>query len=141
MSAFTLSGEIGIDIEQIREDVDIASISKRFFALEEIEALRSLTPELRRETFFRCWTRKEAYLKARGEGLSIPLNQFAVSIQPGEPTAILTSRLDPEEANRWCLKDLHCAEGYAAMVAICGHDWALRCWDWTPDALTPHTAV
>ncbi|MBV9691755.1 MAG: hypothetical protein JO202_18815, partial [Ktedonobacteraceae bacterium] len=71
---------------------------------------------------------KEAYIKARGEGLSRPLDQFGVSLAPGEPAALLETDDDPGEATRWSLRDLSPGSGYLAALAVEGHDWQLRCW-------------
>jgi 4'-phosphopantetheinyl transferase len=90
--AVTRGREVGIDIEHIRSDLEVAEIAERFFSLREVAMLRMLPTEAQRQAFFRCWTRKEAYIKARGEGLSLPLDQFDVSV---EPAAILGTQRDP----------------------------------------------
>jgi 4'-phosphopantetheinyl transferase len=82
------------------------------------------------QAFFHCWTRKEAYIKARGEGLSLPLDQFDVSLVPGEPAAVLGIRQDPSEASRWSLQELDPAPGYAAALAVEAHGLHLACWQW-----------
>ena len=87
---------------------------------------------LRREAFFTCWTSKEAYIKARGEGLSLPLDRFDVSLVPGEPAALLRTLGDPHEACRWSLQALAPGVGYAAALAVEGHGWRLSCWQWAP---------
>jgi 4'-phosphopantetheinyl transferase len=126
----TRGREVGIDLERIRFDLAVAEIAERFFSQQEVAMLRTLPTEVQRQAFFRCWTRKEAYIKARGEGLSLPLDQFDVSLAPGEPAAILGSQLDPSEASRWCLQELTPAPGYVAALAVEGHDWCLTCWQW-----------
>ncbi len=80
--------------------------------------------------FFNCWTRKEAYIKACGEGLSLPLDQFDVSLAPGEPAKLLGTREHPQEASRWCLQELIPAPGYTAALAVEGQGWRLACWEW-----------
>jgi 4'-phosphopantetheinyl transferase len=92
--------------------------------------LQALSPDLQREAFFRCWTRKEAYIKARGEGLSLPLDQFDVSLAPGAPAALLGTRPDSSEASRWSLQNLDPAPGYAAALAVEGRGCRLACWQW-----------
>ena len=79
--------------------------------------------------FFNCWTRKEAFIKAKGDGLALPLDQFDVSLAPGEPAALLRTAWDPQEAARWALQDLAPAPDYRAAVAVAGYDWRLLCWD------------
>lgn len=127
--AVTLGRELGIDIEAIRPRVVQESVAERFFAPAEVAALRSLPPDQQPEAFFACWTRKEAYIKAKGEGLSIPLASFEVSLLPGEPAALHRTETDPEEAARWSLTTLDAGAGYAAALAVEGHDWRLRCWE------------
>jgi 4'-phosphopantetheinyl transferase len=107
-------------------------IAERFFSPQEVAALRPLPTEAQRQAFFRCWTRKEAYIKARGEGLSHPLDQFDVLPVHGKPDAMLRTQRDPSEASRWSLRDLPLAADYAAALAVEGHDWRLACWQW-PD--------
>ena len=130
--AVTRGREVGIDLERIRFDLAVAEIAERFFSRREAAMLRTLPTEAQRQAFFRCWTRKEAYIKARGEGLSLPLDQFDVSLAPGEPEAILGTQPDPSEASRWSLQELTPAPGYVAALAVEGHGWRLACWQW-PD--------
>jgi 4'-phosphopantetheinyl transferase len=128
--AVTRGREIGIDLEFIRCDLETEQIAERFFSRSEIAALRALPLSLRKHAFFLCWTRKEAYIKARGEGLSIPLDQFDVSLIPGEPAALLSTQSDADEALRWSLEELALGSGYAAALAVEGRGWILRCWQW-----------
>ena len=86
--AVTRSREVGIDLEFVRCDLEAEQIAERVFSPREIAELRALPAALRRNAFFLCWTRKEAYIKAKGEGLSLPLDQFDVSLIPGEPAAL-----------------------------------------------------
>lgn len=81
--------EIGIDVEQIREGPAEERIPEMFFSPSEVAALRALAPTQQVEAFYRCWTRKEAYVKARSEGLSIPLDSFDVSLRPQDPAVFL----------------------------------------------------
>ena len=120
--AFTWERKIGVDVEKVRRDFNIEEISERFFSLTERLYLRSLHSEQQYEAFFRCWTRKEAYIKARGEGLSHPLHQFDVSLAPNEAAALLATRPDPAEASRWFLQDLPIGAGYDAAVAVSADD-------------------
>jgi 4'-phosphopantetheinyl transferase len=121
---------LGIDIERIRMDVAIREIAARFFSAGECSALETVAPASRYEAFFACWTRKEAYLKARGDGLSLPLAQFDVSLLPGDPPRLLATRHDPAEVQRWTLSALEGGGGYKAALAVEGRDWKLKCWDW-----------
>lgn len=129
--AFTRHRQIGLDIEYMREDFASEEIAERFFSRREVLTLLGLPAHLRTEGFFNCWTRKEAYIKADGKGLSIPLDQFDVSLAPGEQAALLSTAADAAEALRWSLKALTPGDGYAAAVAVEGHDWKLKCWQYS----------
>ena len=122
--------ELGVDLEYVRRDLEADQIAERFFSQSEIVALRALPLGLCKLAFFLCWTRKEAYIKARGEGLSMPLDQFDVSLIPGEPAALLSTQPDSAEVRRWSLRNLTPAAGYAAALAAQGRDWTLSCWQW-----------
>ncbi len=130
--AVTRHREIGIDIERFRPNVAVERLAERFFSPREAAALCALPEHLRKEGFFNCWTRKEAYIKAEGKGLSIPLNAFDVSLTPGEPAELLRAESHPQETSRWSLQVLNPEPGYAAALAVKGHDWELKCWQWCP---------
>jgi 4'-phosphopantetheinyl transferase len=128
--AVTRDREIGIDIERVRTDLEFQQIAEQFFSPQEFAVLSALPSTIQAEAFFACWTRKEAYLKARGEGLSLSLNQFDVSLAPGEPAALLSANGDPQETSRWSLHELDPGPGYVAALAVEGHSWQLKCWQW-----------
>ncbi len=128
--AVTRGREVGIDLEFVREDFAGFDIAERFFSTREVSALRALPPAARASAFFDCWTRKEAYIKALGEGLSHPLHAFTVSLTPGEPAALLYTDDDPQEAARWSLVELLPGEGYRAALAVEGVTTPLRYWRW-----------
>jgi 4'-phosphopantetheinyl transferase len=115
--AFTRGRKIGIDIEKVRRDFVTAEIAERFFSAAERLALRELPHEQRHEAFFRCWTRKEAFIKALGEGLRHPLDQFDVSLAAGQPPTLLATRPDAGEARRWLLWNVPVPSDYVAALA------------------------
>ena len=121
---------VGIDIERIRPGIADDKLTDSVFAPREIAALRSLPPHDQQRSFFACWTRKEAYVKARGEGLVMPLDAFEVSLLPGDPAALLSTPAEPQEAARWTLCELDVGPDYAATLAIEGHDGRLRLWQY-----------
>ena len=129
LCAFTRCREIGVDIEYIRDLPDADQIAYRFFSADEIATLHALPASQRRQAFFNCWTRKEAYIKATGKGLSQPLDQFEVSLAPTEPASLRSVKGAPEEASRWSLKALTPASGYAAALAVEGHNWRPAFWE------------
>jgi 4'-phosphopantetheinyl transferase len=116
--AFVPEREIGVDVEKIRAQSDVLKMAERFFSDHERQHLRNLQGDELHAAFFRCWTRKEAYIKAKGEGLSLPLHQFDVSIAPDEKQALLATRPDGQEALRWAIGDVPVPSGYAAAIAV-----------------------
>ncbi len=128
--AVTRGRKIGVDLENIRTDFACEEIAERFFAPAEKTRLRAIVPEMKHEAFFNGWTRKEAYIKARGQGLAFPLHQFEVSLTPGEPAALLDVAGDFFETSRWTLRELEPGPDYAAALAVEGRDWQLKCWQW-----------
>jgi 4'-phosphopantetheinyl transferase len=123
-----LSKRIGIDIEHRVQERATLDIARNFFAAEEVAALEGLPPESQTAGFFACWTRKEAYIKARGEGISLGLDTFAVTLAPGEPPRLIRSALGELERKRWLVRNLDVHPGYAAALVIEQGEWDLRCW-------------
>jgi 4'-phosphopantetheinyl transferase len=132
--AIASGGQVGIDIEDLRTDFPWAEVAERFFSSQEHRALHALPADMRYQAFFNCWTRKEAYLKARGDGLVHPLDRFSVSLRPGEPAELLYSEI-PGEVARWSLLELWPGPGYVAAMAVEGHNWHVICWQWNARGL------
>lgn len=128
LCAFTYNRRVGIDVEYMRDGVDYMLIARQMFSEHEQATLKSLPEAMQREAFFLCWSRKEAYVKARGEGLTIPLRQFEVSLTPGEPAALLHSEEDPHTMKQWSLHTLTPAISYAGALVVEGTDWRLSRW-------------
>lgn len=128
--AFTWQRHLGVDVEYMRPDIEYDQIARYSFSPFEQKALAGLSLEEKHEAFYRCWTRKEAYIKARGMGLSLSLDLFDVSLLPGEPAALLCSREDPQETQRWSMRQLEPGPGYAGALMVEGADWQLQCWQW-----------
>src|SRR5271170_6222415 len=121
--------EVGIDVELIRPEFASEAIAKRYFSAKEIDELTSLPAELRTEGFFLCWTRKEAYIKAKGDGLYISLDSFDVSLTPGKPAT-----LSSVDASHWSIEAFNSSvipdPSYAAAVVARGKDWTARYFEW-----------
>lgn len=117
--------EVGIDIEKIRAEVAGGEIAARFFSEREIAELATLKAEEQSKAFFKCWTRKEAYIKARGEGLQIPLKSFHVSMRTDEPQGLTES-----DTSIWGVCSFEPAGGFVGAVAGRGNDWRVRYLDW-----------
>jgi 4'-phosphopantetheinyl transferase len=115
--AFTSDCEIGVDIEHSRRLVEIEGIARRFFAAEEVTELMGLSEGQRHDGFFNCWTRKEAYIKAVGDGLSVPLDSFQVTLQPGVPARMVALDGSSSAAQRWTLRAFTPAPDYAGAIA------------------------
>lgn len=112
--------ELGIDLEEIRSMHDLEEIAARFFCPEEYADLLCLSPSARRAAFFRCWTRKEAFLKALGDGLSFGLNRFRVTIRPDEPARLLHVEGSAVTACQWSLYDIAVEPGFSCCLVYKG---------------------
>jgi 4'-phosphopantetheinyl transferase len=126
--ALAFDAQLGVDVECIRPLNDAEGLVSRYFAPGEQAAWRALPPHERQAGFFRCWTRKEAYLKAQGVGLSQGLDRFEVSLVADEPPRLLAAEGFPGSNTRWHLRDIPIAEGYLAACAV----------DWDPDRVVIH---
>jgi len=118
--AFAWACEVGVDIEQIRSFPGLQELAERFFSPEEVADLNLLPTEQRERGFFLCWTRKEAYLKAIGDGLTTPLDSFRVTLLPEQPARLVHIGYDKIAAEAWTLHDLSPRSGYAAALAYRG---------------------
>ncbi len=118
--AFARGREVGVDVEQERPLPEWEDIAGRYFSAWEVAELRRLRADERGPAFFRCWTRKEAFIKATGEGLSRPLDAFCVSLAPGEPARLRRVVGEPEALRRFRLEDLRPGPGFAGALAIEG---------------------
>lgn len=128
--AINLEFQIGVDIETSRPGRPFMKLAERFFSAREVADLHALPDESVMDGFYSCWTRKEAYLKAIGTGLTTPLNAFDVTLKPGERPALVGQRLEPADTERWIIREIAVPEGYRAAVAtqwksprIITHQW------------------
>jgi len=132
--AVTRGREVGIDLERLQpEPTDEAAtlfVAQQFFSPWEVQELMALPAEMRGLAFYTCWTRKEAYIKARGEGLSLPLNQFDVSLSPGQPARLLRTCGDPREVTRWSLTALEPCAGYVGALVVEGEVGEIKYRQW-----------
>lgn len=125
--AFALSREVGIDIEEIRQDRDIDEIAARYFSRRERSELAAVSPRDGVHAFFRCWTRKEAYLKARGDGLSVPLDSFDVTVLRDAPLVLFA-----QDASRWTMRSIVPEADFVGAVVYEGADPAVRTMTYHP---------
>ena len=117
--AVAVGREVGLDVEAVDPDRKVSSLATRHFSRAEADALAALPAAERTAAFHRVWTRKEAWLKARGFGISVPLDSFEVTHGAGD-ARLLATRPDPAEAARWTLRDLDLGPGFAGCVAAEG---------------------
>ncbi len=127
--AFMHDQEIGIDIEYIRPEIILDKIAEQFFSAHEVASLHSLPQRLQVAAFFNCWTRKEAFIKATGQGLSRPLNQFSMSLIPGEPARLLSLNQDFQNLDSWFIHEVDVGLDYKAALAVKGTVQQLHYWD------------
>lgn len=132
--ALARAPRIGVDVEQMREVHERDQIAEHYFSARERQALAALPAHQRDEAFFLCWTRKEAYLKALGAGITYPLDRFSVSVTPGQPAALLQAAEGDSAGLAWTLLPFVPGPQYQAAVAVEGSGWALHCRQW-PAAL------
>lgn len=122
--------EVGVDVEMIRPDVADGGVAERFFSPHEVQSLRRLPTAQQAVGFFNCWTRKEAYLKALGSGLSVPLDRFDVSLAPDQPARLLADRGEAH-LDRWALQTFPAAEGWCGALVVEAPDVSLRGYHWS----------
>ena len=124
---------VGIDVERTdrgaRSDIEVA---ERYFTEEEARTLRSLPEHEQRLAFFRCWTRKEAFVKSLGRGLPFGLDRFEVSLAPGAPAALLKTLWDPNEADLWSVVEILPGPGFIGALAVRSRDIRIRFFDRPP---------
>jgi 4'-phosphopantetheinyl transferase len=128
--SFALDREIGVDLEYIRSDLSDGNIAAQFFSQREAVALNALPENVRQKAFFTLWTRKEAYLKAQGRGLSGDLKQLEVFPSLGYPSEFPEINGSSQEESPWLLMDLAVLPEYAAALAVEGHDLQFKFWQW-----------
>ncbi len=133
--AVTRDGEIGVDLEDVKEGIDDAALAEQYFSANEVAALAALPSGARQKAFLKCWTRKEAYIKARGEGLFLDLRSFEV-FESGNGMPRLHIEKNPQESERWTLVDLEVPASYVAALAMECQGCRVRCHQWPRDIET-----
>jgi 4'-phosphopantetheinyl transferase len=131
LMAFSREAEVGVDVERIQDFPDLEAMMRRYFAPAERDAIAAMTSrEERREAFFRCWTRKEAVLKALGWGLAVPLDSFEVTVAREDSSRVTAMRAGAAPPEGWRLASPEPAPGFAAAVAWIGPQLAASSWAW-----------
>ena len=122
--------QIGVDLEYMRPVPDAEEIAERYFSVSENAVFRALPADEKREAFFNCWTRKEAFIKALGDGLMYPLDRFEVSLTPGEPARLIRVEGDAQAVQQWSFRQITPEPDHTAALAVEASDWHLSCWNW-----------
>ena len=117
--------EVGVDLERVRFDETAMEIATQFFSTRELAALRALPEHTRTETFFKYWTVKEAYLKAKGEGLSKGLGGLVFQLEPGKSKLLQATWKNHSGKRPFEVKTLKPAPGYVAALAAARGGWEL----------------
>lgn len=123
--ALAVGREVGIDIEELRP-IDVLALAEDVFSASERAALASVPPECRLDAFYAGWTRKESFIKARGEGLSFPLQAFDVSLEPREGQLLLACRHSRRDLEQWTIVSIPAESGYAAALTVEGAGFRTR---------------
>jgi len=123
---FVLEADIGVDIEHIKSDFDVLDIASNYFSNSEIVSLKQLPQAHLARGFYRCWTRKESFIKAKAKGLSFPLDSFSVSIDSDHDTALLETKWNQNEKDLWRLFSFSPQENYLGAISVKGNVNAIR---------------
>jgi len=129
--AFTLNKEIGIDLEDQNRNINYESLIDRVCSEKEKAIIMAHAPPEQKQIFLTCWTRKEAYVKATGKGLSFPLQAITVSLPPTTPTALLEVAGDSQEPLRWSMHEIQVDHDHVATLVVAGHSWNPVYWEWS----------
>jgi len=117
---FVRNDSIGIDTEYTKRKIEVKEIARQFFSQEEYQSLMALNSEYQLQGFYNCWTRKEAFIKALGSGLSFPLNQFVVSLDSSTKAELKKTKWDSTEKEKWTLQSISQRENYIGAFAVKG---------------------
>ncbi len=128
--AFAHHPDLGIDLEFMRENIEVDEIAERFFSRDEVDYIMARPPSEHRRLFFTCWTRKEAFIKAVGSGLSFPLASFTVDLTGDDDTGLLKTEWDEAERFEWILRNIEVAGKYRAALAVRCKDATVRRYNW-----------
>ncbi len=129
--AFSWGRQVGIDVECVRPMEEMDQVAERIFSPGEYDRFRKISEKDRLRAFYNCWTRKEAFIKAVGEGLSFPLREVEVSLEMDVPAQFITILGSRQEAERWTLHNLKTWDGYAAALGVEGSDHSISHKQWT----------
>ncbi len=128
--AFCRNRRVGVDIEEVRPFPDMDQIASLLFSTQEMAVFQSLSTKERQRAFFSAWTHKEAFVKALGKGLTLPLNHFEMSRAHGSLSRIVQNHDHSAKSLEWFVKDIPVSTQFSAAVCVEGEGWQLRCLKW-----------
>jgi 4'-phosphopantetheinyl transferase len=128
--AFSKRFTIGVDVEFVNPKIEAKDIAKNFFSKNEVLNLLALPEEQQSLGFFNCWTRKEAFIKAVGEGLSFPLDKFEVSLEPDKPAKLLATDWEPVAVSKWSLYSMSPRANFVGCLVVEGLVEEVKLWNW-----------
>jgi 4'-phosphopantetheinyl transferase len=128
--AFIKKLNVGVDVEFVKQDIEVKDIATKFFSANEVLNLLALPEKQHTLGFFNCWTRKEAFIKAVGQGLSFPLDQFEVSLEPDKPAKLLATNWEPKAVSKWSIYSMSPGANFVGSVAIEGPVKHVNFWNW-----------
>ncbi len=129
--AFALEREVGIDLEYKHRTMNCQSLIERVCSEQEKAVIAKLEPDEQQQIFLACWTRKEAYLKATGKGISFPLHAITVSLSPTAPASLLKVETDAQEPQRWAMQEILVDADHVGALVVEGHNWNSVYWEWS----------
>ena len=128
--AMSLDHQLGIDIEKIQHGKDHTALARRFFSKREQAELTVLPEEIKTRAFYSCWARKEAFVKAVGDGITYGLDTFDVSVHPDETKPLINIHTNSGEDITWSVFNIPMDEDYMAALAVTDNTVSVRCWIW-----------
>ena len=128
--AFVKDSEIGIDVEKIKTDFDVLNLAENLFSTTEVKMLHDVQQDDVYQAFYRCWTRKEAFIKAEGSGLSFPLDAFSVSMDEDYEAKLLQTKWNAAEKNKWSLFSFSPTKECIAAIAVRGKVKSIQYFNW-----------
>ncbi len=126
--AMTRGRKVGVDVERVTSGIMDEQFISYVFSQKELSTIQSLPMDMRTNALFRSWTRKEAFVKALGQGLSYDLKRIDVSAALGEKSIISNQNCYAHSSCCWSLRDIELGPGYAGSIVLEGYNWALKCW-------------
>jgi len=128
--AFSKHRLVGVDVEEVRPFPDMDQVASLLFSSHEMVVFQSLGPEEKERAFFSTWTHKEAFVKALGKGLTLPLNHFEIARVHGGLARIVQNHSQPAKPLNWFVNDIQISAQFSAAVCVEGESWKLRCLKW-----------